>query len=84
MLVSVSGANLVGFFWGGGRRRAGARRRISTRVADRLLLCFFVFCLFAREKAVTLGEQRGGLTLEHFGRIVRCYLEDTDDAFRSD
>lgn len=40
---------------------------------------FFLF-LFPPQ-AVSLGEQRGFL-VEQFARIVRCYLKDSEDAFR--
>ncbi|CAN0191491.1 unnamed protein product, partial [Ectocarpus sp. 12 AP-2014] len=43
---------------------------------------FFRAAVILLKAAVTLGEQRG-FTLEQFARIVRCYLQDSEDAFRS-
>eukprot|EP00752_Nemacystus_decipiens_P007971 g7124.t1 len=43
---------------------------------------FFRAAVILLKAAVTLGEQRG-FTLEQFARIVSCYLQDSDDAFRS-
>ncbi|CAN0540196.1 unnamed protein product, partial [Ectocarpus sp. 12 AP-2014] len=43
---------------------------------------FFRAAVILLKAAVTLGEQRG-FTLKQFARIVRCYLQDSEDAFRS-
>ncbi|CAM9825388.1 unnamed protein product [Ectocarpus sp. 13 AM-2016] len=43
---------------------------------------FFRAAVILLKAAVTLGEQ-SGFTLEQFARIVRCYLQDSEDAFRS-
>ncbi|CAM9755223.1 unnamed protein product, partial [Scytosiphon promiscuus] len=42
---------------------------------------FFRAAVILLKAAVTLGEQRG-FNLEQFSRIVRCYLQDPEDAYR--